>query len=805
MTPYADPTLCPECRTPLPLDPSTCPHCGLPLTGPLAVELFQTLQVADGLLVRLRETEVDQPAVPAAPDLTPAPATNAYTRRPRKGLRAASVPKILLGLGALCLLVAAVIFLAVAWSWLGVGGRTAVLVGLTLAAGGTGSWLASRGLRVAGESLTTVSLGLVVLDVVGADNAGWFGDLGSAGLSALVGGALLVASLVLLSLPTRLVAPQVVAALGLWIVAVGVSGLTERDQLVATGAVLAFAGFVGVGRVLGLTPLTVAGTIGGGTWWVILLGLALEDALTHADLRALWLEGHGWGLLTASILLVLPALASPHPDVIRASAAASAVGLTASLGVFAVDDGLTRLTVAVLVALTGWAVASHLTRGEWALVPRVPLALATMPALGVLLAALGEGAERIAAAGAPFTSEAGLRLSSSDVVVHPALVIPTMIGVLVGAALLPPQLLRAPWLALSAPLVTLAGIGTLALEPVPLWTVTVGLGAVALGLTARAVHRTDRWSLGFATAGVTTGVVGLGAALPSDWLSGAATLVLVVAAGALLATGRPAATALLGGAVLPMATAMLLWSAGEVFDVDLGDRVAPVLVVLGLLAIVLARIELEVPAGIVALVVASAGYESVGGGQTWLALHLTLAGALVTTSALVHPSRRQLGWLGGLLLAAATWVRLADLGVHAPEAYTLPSATALVLVGLARLYRDPESSTGYALVPGLSLATIPSLLWVLTQDPITLRAGLLGLGCLTLLLAGTRLRWHAPLLVGAGVGALLVLRELAPYALQTPQWIAIGLAGTLLTLIGVTWERRVNDLQRAGAYLARLR
>ncbi len=56
--------------------------------------------------------------------------------RPRRhGLRPTSVPAILLGLGALCLLVAAVIFLAVAWSWLGVGGRTAVLVGLTVAVG----------------------------------------------------------------------------------------------------------------------------------------------------------------------------------------------------------------------------------------------------------------------------------------------------------------------------------------------------------------------------------------------------------------------------------------------------------------------------------------------------------------------------------------------------------------------------------------------------------------------------------------------------------------------------------------------
>ena len=67
-----------------------------------------------------------------------------------RGCRGASVPKILLTLGALCLLVAAVTFLAVAWSWLGVGGRTVVLLVLTGVALGGGRAFAGRGLRMAG-------------------------------------------------------------------------------------------------------------------------------------------------------------------------------------------------------------------------------------------------------------------------------------------------------------------------------------------------------------------------------------------------------------------------------------------------------------------------------------------------------------------------------------------------------------------------------------------------------------------------------------------------------------------------------
>ena len=187
-----------------------------------------------------------------------------------------------------------------------------------------------------------------------------------------------------------------------------------------------------------------------------------------------------------------------------------------------------------------------------------------------------------------------------------------------------------------------------------------------------------------------------------------------------------------------------------------------------------------------------------------LAVHLTLAGAFVTASGLLHRDRRELAWVGGLLLAAATWVRLFDLGVHAPEPYTLPTALVLVLVGLHRLRRDPDVETLPALLPGLALATVPSLLWVLA-DPVSTRAVVLGAACLAMLLAGSVLRWTAPLLVGGVVGGVLVVRELWPYAAETPQWVLIGAAGTLLIAVGITWEARLRDIRQAAGYLGRLR
>ena len=50
-----------------------------------------------------------------------------------------------------------------------------------------------------------------------------------------------------------------------------------------------------------------------------------------------------------------------------------------------------------------------------------------------------------------------------------------------------------------------------------------------------------------------------------------------------------------------------------------------------------------------------------------------------------------------------------------------------------------------------------------------------------------------------------MLRELAPYAEQTPQWVIIGAAGIVLVASGITWEARLRDLRQAAAYLGRLR
>jgi len=779
---YADPTRCPDCRLPLPANPQSCPSCDLPLQVPPVEELFKTLQYADVLVGQLRAQAAPAPAPAPASASTHGPAESPVRRT---GLRTASVPAILLGLGALCLLVAGVTFLAVAWSWMGVGGRTAVLVALSVAAGGTGVVLGRRGLRVAAESLTTVSLGLVALDVVGAINAGWLGSPDAAASTALVGAGVALASGALLGTRSRLVAPQLGVVLGVVLAATGTAVATGRDGIVAFVAVLALGAVAALGARIGARVLSPAGAVAAATSWLWLLAIGLEDVFADTSLRGLWADGHALPLLGAALLL-LALSAAPMPALTRASVSGAATLVTLVVAVPALDEGLTAVGVALLAALVVWsAIAAKVSRG----VAFGPLALAAVPAVAWTGGHVLVAAERVASVGEAFGSTFDVRLAPLSAATSPLLLVP-LVAALLAATWTLTRLPRARFVAPA--LLAAAGTATLALYAVPLAAVVVVLVAGALAAA---------W-LGRPVLATVVVVASVAAALPSAVLTLLACAVAVIAAAALLRS-REAMASMVAGLLLPPAAAGLVWSGAETFHVAVDQRAVPVLIVLGLLVIARPRAEVEASAAPVGLVAAVASLAVAPDAFTHLAVDLTVAGVLVTLSSLVHSERRVLAWPGGVLLAAATWVRLADLGVEAPEAYTLPSALVLVLVGLHRLRRTPGTASA-VLLPGLTLATLPSLLWVLT-DPVGPRAILLGVACLGLVLVGARLRWSAPLAVGGLVGGLVVVREVAPYASGVPQWVVIGLAGTILTVVGVTWETRLLELRRAATYLGRLR
>ncbi|GAA4696599.1 SCO7613 C-terminal domain-containing membrane protein [Nocardioides conyzicola] len=802
MARYADPFSCPSCSARLPVAVSRCPSCRLDLGHPLAAQLLQTLTTADDLLVRLQVASAEQPTATAVPvERATYPAQTPAPRQPR-GLSGASVPRILLSLGALCLLVAAVIFLAVAWTWLGIGGRTAVLVGLTLVSGELGVVLARRGLRVAGEALTTVSLGLLALDVIGADNAGWLGHLSDPALLAVTSGAVLAAA-VALAATTRLGAPQLVAAFALTGLGTGLLVVTERWQLVAALVVVAYAVLAAAGRTLHLTVLPVAAIAGGALWWAGLAVGGLEEATDHATWSELWLDGHVCALLAAALLALLPlAVDRSQGLVVRGLVACSTAMLTVTVALPAVDETATTLAVAGLAVLASWTVVTRLVPADWRVVPGVSMALGALPVAATVLGLAAQAAANALDTAAPFSGSLGQRLADPGPLAAPVLLAAGTTSLVAAVLTLVPRSVTR--LLAGGGVVAVSLVGTLALHPVPIWTVTAALAVLGAALVADAVRRSDQLGSAEAAAGGTAYLAATAVGLPSATLTAVVAALVVLAATVVRWRGAFPGAREAGGLVLPVAAGGFVWTALTAADVATEWRALPVLAVVGLLAIALPQLELELGGALTAALAAGVAVPEAVDGPTSLAVHLTVAGALVTASALVHPGRRVLGWPGGVLLAAATWVRLADLGVQAPEGYTLPSAAALLVLGLVRLHHDPTAtSTARALGPGLTLATVPSLLWVLL-DPVSPRAVLLGAGCLVLVLLGARLRWSAPIVVGATAGLLLVLRELTPYAADVPQWVLIGIAGTLLTVVGITWEHRMRDVRYAAGYLRQL-
>jgi hypothetical protein len=833
MTRYADPTRCPDCGATITPGTPVCGACALPLVGQTAQQLFVTLSQADDLLTVLRAAPASPTrAVAASGAASPLP----VPVRRRRGLSSATVPQILLALGAGCLLVAALVFLAVSWSVMGVGGRTATLGGLTVVAGCLAAWMSRRALRGAAESLALVGYGLLTLDVLGADHAGWFGHLSTAGLTVLVGAVLTVSGVAgavgARRAATRaLTVGEVVAVIGSAALAAGLSmaeWLPAAPSLVV--ATLAAATVAAASLGFRLRVAAAGSAVVTGFAWLALTGMALDRALAQPTWTALWRDLVVWPLLVAAVLVGAPALVSRLSMPVRVSAASVAgllVVVAATAPVLRLSP--TTMTLAGLGVLVAAGVVSRVLPRRWALVPAGTQAVAGVAVLcAALLQAALAAARLVEGTEDPWAGTLGDRLPVTAAGVPAAWLLPLVVFVLLAttavlaeaSTLVDRAVGSVPGLqVLPVALLAAAVAGCLALYPVALWLV-VGV-LLLLGGAFTAWSLSGRTVAPLVPAG-TFGSFALVVSLHAAGLTAAALGVTLALTGAVHLSSRSVTLAAGVGAVFSASVAGSVWTIGHLLGADAPWVSATGLVVLGALVLLapyapgrwwaadapaLCRTGLEVGAAAAALPLASAGVllAEPSSVATWAAVHLTVVGVVVTLMSLLREDRRVLGWAGGALLALASWVRLADLGVTGPEAYTLPSAAALLVVGIRQLQGRPEVGTLTALTPGLSLALVPSLLRVL-DEPTGPRALLLGLACLALVLVGSRLGWTAPVVLGATVGALVVLRLAAPYLGDAvPRWVLIGGAGALLIGIGATWERRLTEARHLMGYVRALR
>ncbi|WP_415960108.1 SCO7613 C-terminal domain-containing membrane protein [Streptomyces sp. 021-4] len=756
-----------------------------------------------------------------------------------------SAQNVLLTLGGLLLTVAAIAFTLVSWGSMGIGGRSAVLALVTVAALAAPAVLLRRKLAATAEALAALALVLTLLDVyavhaVAAPDADGltFTAVASAVLAALWAAYGLALGKLHLPMPAAVFFVQWPLLLGAW--AAGAPAIVVGWALLVTavvdGAIALWGKGLGV-RVTAGIGLAVMGSA------ALLTGLG-ESLTADGPLGAVL---PGALLLTAAVAALAGAWRAPNGY-------AQAAGVVAGLAAVAAVGGVLRAAVpgtwhVPVYLLCGLALLSVVRaplpraagRGVLAAAGAVvagALLWAVPPVAAVLLGPVELVAEVWAGAPDGFRGALGESMRWSDSAAAPV-VLAVVAGLLGAAYRWWPSLVR-----VAAPLVTpgataraAAGAGALALGWGTLLLAAATLGvpypvAVALetvlvaGLLLVAVRGAEASSAGPAGAAgggrsavaVTALVAAVGGAVSVGLLSLAAEAATYAVFGALVVLFAGAALrtrAVVEQAVL--AVAAVVW--GTVLtgcaarSLELAPHeAAPLLLAVPAVTVLLgARLRLHPVALPVELTGALGALVAVGlavPDAPFLALVLALCGVLAAGAA-VRPERRPAaGYVAAVLFVAATWVRLAASEVSAPEAYTLPVTVPALVVGVLRRRKDPEASSWTAYGPGLAATLLPSLA-VAWTDPDWVRPLLLGVAALVITLLGARYRLQALLLLGGAVLALDTLHELAPYVVQVagalPRWLPPALAGLLLLAVGATYEQRLRDARRLKDLLGRMR
>ena len=700
---------CPSCGFPLSARAADCPRCRVRLTGPVAVALWQTDQQLAALQLRrnelLTELRVSAGKLADTPAGQHPPVQPVGTRPPAEPRY--SGQQLLLAVGALLVLTAAVVFLAVTWSTIGVSGQVTVMAAATAAAGVGALQLSRRRLAATAQTLAVLTVGLAVLDVgaaytlnlagLGSLDENFYGCLSSAllaavftalawrdhGLWAFSVAAVLAAAAVPLFLLAATESPEVVVAL--------VCALTTAGSVGArAGVPVRWA----VARAT-LVPVAVCYLLA--TWLAAMAAVGSEEPFGAGGPAALI------GLAAAAAAVRWSGLhrgtrGLSHPALAVAAVAAGVVITVAYT--WRVDESGPGVCLLAMVAAAA---------AGWLCWPRRPL---DGRPVGVVVGVLQVVAAAALVAG--YSAYLDSLLAALDL-------FPTLKG-------------RQPpvWLALTAALAVTAGSSCLAAVRHP---------------------RAREGAAGYAAA-LTVGCAAV-AASPS---------------------GLGPATVTLTGVALALA-ATAAWRRSR--------REEPIL------------------AAVAVLAATAAGARAADLGPEALAAVLATVG-LAAFGYGILPGRGNVAMLGVAGCSASVWVLLDDAGVRTVEAYSLPLAALVALVGVVRLRREPTSPSWLTVGPALTVALVPSALATI-DDPALTRPLLVLLAGAAVLVGGVRLRWQAPVLTAVVALGIVSVAQLAPYAVGLPRWLTFGTVGLILLVLGARYEQRRRNALFAARWVAALR
>lgn len=739
-----------------------------------------------------------------------------------------TLQNLLLVLGTALIVGAVIVFTAVTWRRLDAAVQGAVLVGLTVVAVLATMAAARRRMPATAESVGLVAVALGLADAhalrIGlapsADVALWW----AGSLAALAAGAWS------LGVATGVRSTRTAAAALAQVPLLLVLGALEADLFESGLALLAQAAVaVGAAEAWRTAPRPARAVFGLGaalTWLVVAAGAVIAAAFGEGDDR-------GRAALVLAVAAGVAGLATwlgrdhdgRRSPALLAATACGLAAVAAAAGTLVPDErawGVLAVVAAVVLVVA--ARFGPRWRSEPVAVAGVASAyLATGVAYGLVQAGSG-AAEALARA---WTVEPGARassltlpgsqqLSSGALALHllavavvvlgwpartrglrAATVVPFVLAVALAPVLLPLTVAATVAAALGGVLAALAvgmAAGPIAerLGGSPDRTFGVGAGAAAgtatvalawsatdAGLTLLAVGLATLTALAFAVQGRRRGdllVAPLAAALAS--IGGAGFVGLTLAAG-----GSSADVALVAGG----ATALLLGVAGAALLDPLGRRRD----VDGVASVAVEWTTWSVHGLVLAQVLRPEAWDP--------AARLTLgAGVIAGAWHAVRPGRRGLAALAALEGLVLVWTQLGALGVRLPEAYTMPVAAALLVVGAVadRQGRATGRPVGswVSLGPALLVAFAPSVLLGLT-DPGTVRPLLTLVAGALVLAAGATAGRRAPVDVGAAAVALAGLRLVAPVVGDLPAWTTLAVTGTFLVAVGATFEQRRRDLR----------